>query len=177
MEFHPIYSIVKESYTQAPHYNYNFCISYRSHPASRRHLRANPRARRGFLWSSSQRCWINWNSKLRFGRTPVYWVRRHLYRQAPEHNPIISKLCNLLLITICAFKLLELNENTRCIILGSYWLNTRFESELDALLIGSVKVEWLPVTHELIGVDCLLPATTIRIMGGFVEVRLCWWTW
>ena len=32
MEFHPIYSIVKESYSQAPHYDFNFCISYRSHP-------------------------------------------------------------------------------------------------------------------------------------------------
>jgi hypothetical protein len=29
------------------------------------------------------------------------------------------KLCNLLLFT-CAFKLLELNENLRCIILGTY---------------------------------------------------------
>jgi hypothetical protein len=31
----------------------------------------------------------------------------------------------------------------------------------------------LSVTRELIGIDCLLPAITIRIMGGFVEVRLC----
>ena len=54
---------------------------------------------------------------------------------------LLFQIIQLLLLFTCAFKLLELNENTRCIILGSYWLNTRFESELDALLIGPVKVE------------------------------------
>ena len=154
IEFHPIYSIVKKSYTQAPHYISNFCISYRSHPASRRHLRAHPGARRGFFfWSSGQRCRTNRSSELWFGRARIYWPYRHLCRQAPLYNPIIS---NYATYYFYAFKLLELSENTRCIILGSYWLNTRFESELDAMLIGPVKVEWLPVTRELIGVDCLL---------------------
>ena len=37
------------------------------------------------------------------------------------------------------------------------------------MLIGPVKVELLPVTHELIGVDYLLPAITIRIIGGFLK--------
>ena len=54
---------------------------------------------------------------------------------------LLFQIIQLLLLFTCAFKLLELNENTICIILGSYWLNTRFESELDALLIGPVKVE------------------------------------
>jgi len=66
----------------------------------------------------------------------------------------------------CAFKLLELYENLRCIILGTNWLNTRFESEIAAMLIRPVKVEWLSVTRELIGVDCLLSAITIRTMDG-----------
>ena len=34
------------------------------------------------------------------------------------------------------------------------------------MLIGPVKVEWLPVTRELIGVDCLLFAITIRTSDG-----------
>ena len=90
IEFHPIYSIVKESHTQAPHYISNFCISYRSHPASKRHLRAHPGARRGFFfWSSGQRCRTNRSPELWFGRARFYWPYRYLYRQAPEHNPII----------------------------------------------------------------------------------------
>ena len=169
---------MKESYTQAPHYNSNFCISYRSHPASRRHLRAHPGARRGFFfWSSSQRCRTNRSSELWFGRANLYWPYRHFYRQAPVHNPIISNYATYYYFFTCAFKLLELSEIPSCIILGTYCLNTRYESELDAMLIGPVKVEWLPVTRELKGVDCLLPTITIRIMGGFVEVCLCWWTW
>ena len=143
----------------------NFCISYRSYPASRRHLRAHPRARqRFFFWSSGQRGRFNWSLELWFGRARNYWPYRYLCWQAPEHNPIISKLCNLSLLFTCAFKLLELIENPSCIILGTYWLNTRSESELDATLIGPVKVEWLPVTRKLIGVDCLLPAISIRTM-------------
>ena len=62
------------------------------------------------------------------------------------HNPII--LCNLLPFT-CAFKLLELNENLRYIILGTYCLNTRNGVRLDAMLIGPVKVEGFPVSREL----------------------------
>jgi hypothetical protein len=52
--------------------------------------------------------------------------------------PFIFKLCNLF---TCVFKLLELNENLRCIILGTYFLNTRNRVRLDAMLIGPVKVE------------------------------------
>ena len=54
------------------------------------------------------------------------------------HNPIIL---NYVIYFTCAFKFLELNENLRFIILGTYCLNTRFESGLDAMLIGPVKVE------------------------------------
>ena len=91
------------------------------------------------------------------------------------HNPNI--LCNLLSFT-CSFKLLELNANLKCIILGTYCLNTRSRVRLDSMLIGPVKVKWLPVTRELIGVDCLLLAITIRIMDGFgyklhIEIHLC----
>jgi len=128
----------------------------------------------GVYLKPKQHCGINWRPEPRFWRIKIYWLYRHNKRQAPVHNPII--LCKLLLFS-CAFKLLELNKNLRCIILGTYWLNTRFESELAALLIGPVKVGWLSVTREFIEVDCLLSAITIRIMGGFVEVRLCWWTW
>ena len=121
---------------------FNFCISYRSYSASRRHLRAHPRSRRGFsFWSSGQRGRFNRSPELWFGRARNYWPYRYLCWQAPEHNPIISKLCNLSLLFTCAFKLLELIENPSCIILGTYWLNTRYESELDAMLIGLVKVE------------------------------------
>jgi len=70
----------------------------------------------------------------------------------------------LLLLFTCAFKLLELIEILRCIILDTYWLNNRNRVRLDAMLIGPVKVEWLPVTRELIGVDSLLSAITIRTM-------------
>ena len=70
--------------------NSKYCIAYRNNIASRRNIRTYSGTRRGFLWCSDQRCWINWNSEPRFGRTPVYWLHRHLYRQAPEHNPIIS---------------------------------------------------------------------------------------
>ena len=144
---------------------FNFCISYRNHPASWRNIRAHPVARRGFFfWSSGQRCRTNRSPELWFGRARFYWPYIYLYRQAPVHNPII--LCNLLQFS-CAFKLLELNENLRCIILGAYWLTTRFESELAALLIGPVKVGWLSVTRELIGVDCLLSAISIRTMDRF----------
>ena len=43
-------------------------------------------------------------------------------------------------------------------------MNTRFESEIDAMLIGPVKVEGVPISRELIGVYCLLYAITIRTM-------------
>ena len=123
-----------------------YCIVYRNNIVSRRNIRAHPGTRRGFLQSSGQRCWINWSSKLWFKRTKVHWLYRHHYRQAPVHNPII--LCNFLLF-VCAFKSLELNENLRCLILDTYWLNTSSEFRIDAMLIGPIKVEWLPVTREL----------------------------
>ena len=65
---------------------------------------------------------INWSLELRLRRAKTYWLYRCHKRQAPVHNPII--LCNLL-VFVCAFKLLELNENLRCIILGTYCSNTR----------------------------------------------------
>ena len=46
-------------------------------------------------------------------------------------------------------------------------MNTRSRVRLDAILIGPVKVEGFPVSRELIGVDCLLHAITIRTMDGF----------
>ena len=85
------FSLVKESYTQAPHYNSNFCISYRNYPACWRNIRAHPGARRGyFFWSSGQRGGFNWSPELWFGRARSYWPYRYLCRQAPVHNPIIS---------------------------------------------------------------------------------------
>jgi len=107
---------------------FKYCISYISQPVSRRHLRAHSGARRGFLWSPYQLCGFNWSSKPRFGCIKVYWLNWHYWRQAPVHNPIILKLCNLWLLFTCAFKLLELNANLKCIILGTYCLNTRNES-------------------------------------------------
>ena len=155
---------MKESYTQVSYY----------FPTIAFHIEITPlvdgtyeliQEPDGNFWSLGQRRRINWNLKLLFGSVKAYWLYRHYWRQAPVHNPIISKLCNLLLITY-AFKLLELNENLRCIILGSYWLNTRIWVRIDAMLIGLVKVGWLHVTRELTGVDCLLSAITIRIMDG-----------
>ena len=102
---------------------YIYCIAYRN-IVSRRNVRVYSGTKRGFLWSSDQR-WINWSPELWFGRTKDHWLSRLQYRQAPVHNPII--LCNLLLFS-CAFKLLELNENSRCIIPGTHWLNTRTRS-------------------------------------------------
>ena len=81
-----------------------YCISYRSHPASRWNLWAHPGSRRGFLWSSSQYCWNNWSPELRFGRTPAYWPHRHLCRQAPVHNPIILNYA-----TYCYYFLVHLS--------------------------------------------------------------------
>jgi len=54
---------------------------------------------------------------------------------------LLFQSIQILLLFTCAFKLLELSENPSCIILGTYCLNTRYESELDAMLIGPVKVE------------------------------------
>ena len=123
---------------------YIYCIAYRN-IVSRRNIRIYPGTRRGFLRSSGQR-WINWSPELWFGRTKDHWLSRLQYRQAPVHNPII--LCNLLPFT-CALKLLELNANLKCIILGTYYLNTRNRVRLDAMLIGLVKVEGFPVSREI----------------------------
>ena len=46
-------------------------------------------------------------------------------------------------------------------------MNTRKRVRLDAMLIGPVKVEGFPFSRELIGVDCLLSAITIRITDRF----------
>jgi len=100
---------------------YIYCIAYRN-IVSRRNIRIYPGTRRGFLRSSGQR-WINWSPELWFGGTKDPWLFNLQYRQAPVHNPII--LCNFLYLFSCAFKLLELNENLRCIILGTYCLNTK----------------------------------------------------
>ena len=80
--------IVKESYTQAPHY-FQLLHLYRNHPVSRRNVRAHSGTRRGYFRSSGQHCWINWSPELWFGKTKVYWLYRHYYRQNPMHNPII----------------------------------------------------------------------------------------
>ena len=45
-------------------------------------------------------------------------------------------------------------------------MNTRKRVRLDAMLIGPVKVEGFPFSRELIGVDCLLYAITIRTIDG-----------
>ena len=81
--------VVKESFTQALHWFFNHCIAYRNNIVSRRNIRAHPGARRGFLWSSSWLYWYNWSPKLQFRRAPAYWLYRHLYKQAPVHNPIV----------------------------------------------------------------------------------------
>ena len=67
----------------------NHCIEYRNNIVSRWNIRAHPGARLRFFWSSGQRCWTNWSSELWFGRAKVHWLHRHIYRQAPAHNPII----------------------------------------------------------------------------------------
>ena len=100
----------------------------------------------GVYLKPKQHYGINWRPEPRFGRIKIYWLYSRNKRQAPVHNPII--LCNLLLFG-CAFKLLELIENLRCIILGSYCLNTTNRVRIVAMLIGPVKVEWLPVTRKL----------------------------
>ena len=45
-------------------------------------------------------------------------------------------------------------------------MNTRKRVRLDAMLIGPVKVEGFPFSRELIGVDCLLYAITMKTMDG-----------
>ena len=45
-------------------------------------------------------------------------------------------------------------------------MNTRKRVRLDAMLIGPVKVEGFLVSRELIGVDCLLYAITMKTMVG-----------
>ena len=62
------------------------------------------------------------------------------------HNPIIL---NYAIYFMCAFKFLELNENLRRIILGTYCLNSRNRVRLDAMLIGPVKVEGFSVSREI----------------------------
>ena len=44
-------------------------------------------------------------------------------------------------------------------------MNTRKRVRLDAMLIGPVKVESLPVTRELVGVDCLLSCNHYKDHG------------
>ena len=79
-----------------------YCISYRSHPASRRNLRAHPGAKRGFFfWSSGQCCRTNRSSELWFGRAKIHWPYRYFYRQAPVHNPIISNYTTIVMIYLC----------------------------------------------------------------------------
>ena len=58
----------------------------------------------------------------------------------PQCIILLFQSIQILLLFTCAFKLLELSKNPSCIILGTYCLNTRFESELASLLIGPVKV-------------------------------------
>ena len=84
---------------------FNFCISYRNHPASWRNIRAHPGARRGFFfWSSGQRCRTNRSPELWFGRARIYWPYKYLYRQAPVHNPFISNYA-----TYCFYLLVHLS--------------------------------------------------------------------
>ena len=130
----------------------------------------------GVYLKPKQHCGINWRPEPRFWRIKIYWLYRHNKRQAPVHNPII--LCNLLLF-ICAFKLLELNENLKCIILGTYYLNTRNRVRLDAMLIGPVKVEWFSFTREiyrsLMFTFCNHYKDHGRIWStASFEIRLCW---
>ena len=68
----------------------NYCIAYRNNIVSRRNIRAHPGTRRGYFWSSGQYCRTNRSPELWFGRARFYWPYRYHYRQAPEHNPIIS---------------------------------------------------------------------------------------
>jgi hypothetical protein len=63
----------------------------------------------------------------------------------------------------------ELYWNLSCIFIGTYVLNTRTWVQLAAKLIGSVEVEWFPVTRELYrSCNVYIPATTIRMMDGVV---------
>jgi hypothetical protein len=48
----------------------------------------------------------------------------------------------------CAFKFIRVDWNPSCMILGTYVMNTRTGVRVDALLIGSVKVERFPVTRK-----------------------------
>ena len=82
--------IVKESYTQVPYYFQIITFHIEITPSvSRRNVRAHPGIRQGYFWSPGQRYRTNWSSELWFGRTKVYWLYRHHYRQVPMHNPII----------------------------------------------------------------------------------------
>ena len=84
----PLYS--EEKLYSSTSLIFKYCISYRNHPASWRNIRAHPGARMGFFfWSSGQHCRTNRSLELWFGRARFYWPYRYLYRQAPEHNPII----------------------------------------------------------------------------------------
>ena len=54
---------------------------------------------------------------------------------------LLFQVMQLIVLFTCEFKLLELNENLICIILGTHCLNTRKRVRIDAMLIGPVKVE------------------------------------
>ena len=77
-------------------------------------------------------------------------------------------------IVTCAFKLLELNENLRCIILGTFCLNTRNRVRIDTLLIRPVKVEWLPVTRELYR-SWLLTFCNHYKDHRWIGIQVSWW--
>jgi hypothetical protein len=53
----------------------------------------------------------------------------------------IFQLIQLLYLFIYAFKFIGVDWNPSCMILGTYVINTRTRVRVDALLIGSVKVE------------------------------------
>jgi hypothetical protein len=95
-------------------------------------------------WSSSKRDWSH--------RRPEPKFRRSLTNPAQEGKPRcmipVFQLIQLLFLFTCAFKFIGVDWNPSYMILGTYVMNTRTGVRVDALLIGSEKVKWFPVTRE-----------------------------
>jgi hypothetical protein len=59
----------------------------------------------------------------------------------PRFMISVFQLIQLLFLFTSAFKFIKVDWNPSCMILGTYIMNTRTRVRVDALLIGSVKVE------------------------------------
>jgi hypothetical protein len=66
----------------------------------------------------------------------------------PRCMILVFQFMQLLFLFTCAFKFIGVDWNPSCIILDTFVMNTRIWVRVDALLMGSVKVEWFLVTRE-----------------------------